>query len=96
MTNNWTYEENYICCQEFIRYCYFSKYKKEYQPLLSKLTKLVPNKTEGSLRMKIQNIKQIAEELGVVCRIAISPLKSYSKDCMDAFVEALKNHINTM
>jgi hypothetical protein len=52
------------------------------------LAEEMPHISYGSLRMKIQNIKAIALDVGLEDRFTFSPLSNYSVQCKRAFNDA--------
>jgi hypothetical protein len=71
-------------------YC-VEQHETSITPLLEELSSLLPNITVGSIRMKIQNIKQITMEENLYDILDHAPLERYSNQCKFAFDEAIEN-----
>ena len=87
--HRWTMEEDEICCKRFLE-CYVIKRNRlDIVQFLQTLSKEVPDISEGSLRMKIQNIKYLAVQSGFKDTANITWLSQYSLQCEKAFKKAL-------
>ena len=85
----WTYEENVYCCKRYIeQYVIESSNLRvtEFSRLLEKEMQTVPAQ---SIKMKLQNIKQILMELGVRDSLEAAPLEKYSAVNKVAMLEVL-------
>ena len=96
MKHNWTFEEDYTCCMQYLRYIFDSSPNKNVASLIYNLSLKLPSLERGSIRMKLQNIKQICMEHSFNDEMDISPLENYSRQCLRAFVEALKDYNNEL
>lgn len=86
--HKWTYNEDYICCLEYLAYVFDNYEDDSMERLIDILSLKLPQITRGSIRMKIQNIKQVALDAGLEDGLKISPLTQYSMQCKRAFSEA--------
>ena len=96
MKHTWTFEEDYTCCMQYLRYIYDTPEDQSVNDLIRELSLKLPDLTRGSIRMKLQNIKQICMEHSFNDEMDISPLENYSRQCLRAFVEALKDYKNEL
>lgn len=87
-THDWTYEEDLICCMEYLDFVFNYTGEDTLSKLAEKVQKQLPHIKIESLKMKIQNIKYIAMESGLEDRLSFSPLSRYSKQCKRAFADA--------
>lgn len=86
----WTYEEDFICCMEYLEFVFNYTGEDKTKNLVEKLKRQLPHISAGSLRMKAQNIKYIAMESGLEDRLSISPLSQCSEQCKKAFADAVE------
>ena len=89
--HRWTYDEDYLCCEKFIQMYCVEQHETSITPLLEELSSLLPNITVGSIRMKIQNIKEIAMRESLYDILDYAPLAQYTKQCKKAFDKAIEN-----
>lgn len=87
--HKWTFEENEICCREFLKTYVMNQSKMGIEAFLNILAPQVPEISRNSLRAKIQNIRQLCIEAGISDTAAIKPLTSYSSTNKSAFYKAL-------
>lgn len=87
--HRWTLEEDTICCCRFLECYVIQQSRMDTVTFLQMLSKEVPNVTEGSLRMKIQNIKYLASQAGLKDSSTIKWLSQYSMQCAKAFRQAM-------
>lgn len=88
--HRWTMQEDEICCRRFLEYYVVKRSNLDTVSFLQMLAKEVPDVPEGSLRMKIQNIKYLTEQEGISDTSNFKRLNSYSKQNKEAFYKALK------
>lgn len=88
--HRWTMEEDLTCCKKFLEYYVIEKSNIEIIQFLKMLSSEVPEVSEGSLRMKIQNIKYLSVCAGFRDSAAIKWLSQYSAQCEKAFKQAAK------
>ena len=86
----WTMEEDEICCRRFLEYYVVKRSNLDTVSFLQMLAKEVPEVPEGSLRMKIQNIKYLTEQGGISDTSNFKCLSQHSMQCKKAFDKALK------
>lgn len=87
--HKWTFEEDYISCREFLATYAVNKSHQEIESFLSFLSPKIPAVTKSSLRMKLQNIKNLAINNGIFDTASIKPLTGYSAQCEHAFYQAM-------
>ena len=88
--HRWTMEEDEICCKRFLEYYVIDKSNIDIVQFLKIIAKEVPDVSEGSLRMKIQNIKYLTVQAGLKDTASIKWLSQYSMQCEKAFNKALQ------
>lgn len=88
--HRWTLEEDAICCRRFLECYVLQKSNMDTVRFLQMLSKEVPDVSEGSLRMKIQNVKYLAEQAGLKNTSTIKWLSQYSLQCAKAFRQAMR------
>ena len=84
----WTQEDDYVCCKEYLEFVFIEKIESNANTLIDRICKKLPHISRGSIRMKVQNIKQVALEGGLEDVIDITPLLNYSEQCKKAFDKA--------
>lgn len=89
--HRWTIEEDMVCCKRFLEYYVIQRSTLDTVQFLKLLAKEVPNVSEGSLRMKIQNIKYLTVKEGLKDTSTIKWLSQYSMQCENAFKNALQD-----
>ena len=89
--HRWTMEEDEICCRRFLEYYVINKSNVDTVQFLQMLSKEVPDVSEGSLRMKIQNIKYLTVRAGLKDSSALKWLSQYSMQCEKAFNKTLQD-----
>ena len=86
----WSYEEDEICCK-----LYIEKFIVDQSSMpIDEFVKLLSSKIDrsaGTIRMKVQNIKQIIIEKGLVDSLRISPLAHYSPQNLTVFENLIWN-----
>jgi len=94
LKHNWTFDEDYVCCSAYLHYIYGEKENQNVNYLIYNLTLKLPNLSKGSIRMKLQNIKQICMKYNIVGdHMDIAPLSNYSEQCVIAFTKAFKDYV---
>lgn len=88
--HRWTVAEDEICCQRFLECYVVEKNNLDTVQFLQMLAKEVPDISEGSLRMKVQNIKYLAVQAGLKDTSALTCLSQYSLQCEKAFKKAVR------
>lgn len=88
--HHWTESEDKICCKKFIEYYIIRKSNISINDFIQILSKEVPDIPQGSLRMKIQNIKYLAIQEGIEETSPVKYLSQYSMQCKEAFYQTLK------
>ena len=87
--HRWTLEEDAVCCRRFLEYYVVKQSNVDIVQFLQTLKKEVPAVSDGSLRMKIQNIKYLSMRAGLKDTSNIKWLSQYSMQCEHAFKQAL-------
>ncbi len=92
--HTWTFEEDLICCRHYLRYALLaSRGRLESRTLTDMVhnTALhLPQIKKDSVRMKLQNIEQIARETKFESNLPIPPLARYSHQTLRAYLAALQ------
>ncbi len=92
--HRWTYDEDFICCREYLALVFEANgnsfFDYSFTDIVQRVAIKVPLVEKGSVRMKLQNIKQIALEYGLHDDLPIKPLANYGRQCFRAFCEAVK------
>ena len=88
--HRWTMEEDGICCKRFLEYYVIKQSNMDTIQFLQMLAKEVPNVSEGSLRMKVQNIKYLTVRAGLKDSSTLKWLSQYSAQCEKEFYRALR------
>lgn len=88
--HRWTFDEDKICCKRFLEYYVVKKSDMDTAQFIDMLAKEVPTVSTGSLRMKTQNIKFLANQAGIEDSSNLTWLTQYSIQCKRAFKQALK------
>lgn len=83
--HRWTMKEDEICCKRFLECYVLDKSSVDFVKFIRALLKEVPEVSEGSLRMKIQNVKYLSMREGLKDTSTIKPLRQYSMQCEQAF-----------
>lgn len=85
-THHWTFEEDYLCCKEFIVAYVLQKSNMPLSDFVRMLSAKIPELKPGSLRIKTQNIKQLAIEYGIENSLKASPRSNYSTQNNEALL----------
>lgn len=88
--HRWTVEEDTICCKKFLDYYVIRQSDMDIAQFLQMLAKEVPDVPDGSLRMKMQNIKFLAKREGLRDTSSFTGLSQYSIQCEKAFYQIIK------
>lgn len=88
--HRWSLEEDTYCCETCVKYYVAEKSNMPVEVLVKELSEHFPNISTTSLRMKIQNIKQILEEEGIENSLHIGPLSNYSQQNKKAMQNVLR------
>ena len=89
MKHRWTFQEDYVCCTYYLRYIFNKPAGKSVRDLIYDISLELTELESGSIRMKLQNIKQICMEYDFEDGMDISPLEKYSYQCKRAFLKAI-------
>ena len=90
----WSCKEDYLCCKKYLEFALKRTSYSTVNELIEDLSKSLPRLPIGSIRMKIQNIKQITIEYKLNDGVEISPLANYSAQCKQEFNRAMEEVIN--
>ena len=89
----WTMDDDMTCCLMYLEQVKFNNGSSwEYHDLLHNLQLELPHIPKSSLKMKLQNIKQLCIESGLKDGLRISPLENYSVQNKRAF-DAIRKHL---
>ena len=88
--HRWTVDEDKICCRRFLECYVVNQSNMDTVTFLKKLAKEVPAVSEGSLRMKIQNVKYLSVRAGLKDTSPLRWLSQYSMQCERAFYQVLE------
>lgn len=86
----WSMDEDLYCCEECIKTYVIEKSDIGASKFLQRLKRVFPDIAESSLKMKLQNIKQLFIEHKIFNTLQLSPLQNYSRQNKIAFQQALK------
>jgi hypothetical protein len=86
----WSEYENKLCCKICVEHYVVNKYPFQLEKLLTKLSEI--NKKKDSIRMKIQNIKFILDDMGIENTLEIAPLKNASMQNRKTMLEILEEN----
>lgn len=87
--HRWALDEDLKCCRMYLEYFVLNKSSMDIGQFISLLEKELPNIQPNSLKMKVQNIKQILNEKGFKDTLETSPLSNYSQQNLRAMKVAL-------
>lgn len=76
--HRWTIAEDEYCCKRYVEEYVNKKSSMDLNSFVGLLSKELPEIKEGSVKMKITNIKQILIEMGIEDTLASKSLKNYS------------------
>ena len=88
--HRWTVEEDRLCCKRYLEYYVVSKCSMDVSQFITVLQKELPNIKPNSLKMKVQNIKQILIEKDIKDTLTLSPLANYSQQNASAMAVVLQ------
>ena len=83
--HRWTYHEDELCCREYFKTYVAEKRSLPLRDFVCHLALKLPNIPENSLRMKVQNIKQLSIEAGIEDSLQSKPLSNCSLQNRRAF-----------
>lgn len=86
----WTKEENEYCCRRYIEQYVINKGSMKASEFSRVLEKEIGTISAGSIKMKLQNIKQILIELGIKDSLKVTPLVKYSTQNKEVLEKVLK------
>ena len=87
MSHRWTYFEDELCCKEYFNTYVVEKFPMPLSVFAGRLSLKLPDVPESSLRMKVQNIKQLSLNAGIKDSLLAKPLPNFSQQCKDAFAD---------
>ena len=91
-THRWTYDEDRYCCEKYIECYVISKSELSASEFVRELSFELTEIKPTSLRMKVQNIKQILIEKQISDSLKISPSANYSLQNLLAMESILKQY----
>ena len=90
ISHNWTFEEDLLCCKQYLKFYYSNDLDKSLVSLIRNLSLKMPKISSGSIRMKINNIRYLMHKYGLI-KETNSLLENYSLQCQAAFYQAIKD-----
>ncbi|MBO5224420.1 MAG: hypothetical protein J6C23_07910 [Clostridia bacterium] len=89
--HNWTYEEDYICCEMYLKYLSRQDYlRQRIEDFVNLVHSRIPNVKKSSIRMKFQNIQYLVDKYAPYLGKAIASLDQYSDQCLNVFLNLSK------
>lgn len=91
----WTYGENLLCCEVYIKNYVINNTGLSLNEAVKEVLKAAPRfkgGKEGSVRQKLQNIKQLCEKYKINDNLNAGAQVHYSKDNVKAFEEVLDKY----
>ena len=82
--HRWSFEEDRYCCEKYIEFYVIQKSDTSASDFVRILASALGDIKPTSLRMKVQNIKQIMIEKHIPNSLQISPSANYSKQNLSA------------
>ena len=86
----WSYEEDKYCSRRYIETFVINQSDMKPITFISMVSEELEHVTARSLRMKVQNIKQVLMELNIKDSLEIAPLIKYSAQNKRAVMEVLR------
>ena len=90
--HNWLRKEDKVCCLACYVYAMEGK-GDDVHSIHEELCAALPHISPGSIRMKMQNIKQLFIEHKIEHTFNIAPLEKYSVQCEEEFLDALRGEV---
>ncbi len=90
MGHKWTYEEDLACARAYVEFIMDKDPRKNIRMMIYKLSRILPQISQGSIRMKIQNLKAISNDNNFDDGIDLAPLSQYSFQSQCAYRKAMK------
>ena len=90
--HRWTFDVDKICCEKFVERYVVDQSDMDITSFVRLLQQELPDIQSTSLKMKIQNIKQIVLEIGIKDTLASKPLSNYSLQNQKAMTAVLQEH----
>lgn len=88
--HRWTEAEDQLCCERYLARYVVERSGLDAASFLRELQRELPEVPALSLKMKLQNCKQLLRERGIADTLAVSPLRNYSKQNQRAMEAALR------
>jgi len=93
MKIEWSFNEDFICCEEYVKKYLINKDYDDSSILVYNLNLKLKNKIEPvSISKKLKNIKHILIQMRIVDQSNIKPLNHFSKQNLDALCKVLKKY----
>lgn len=90
--HNWSMDEDMFCCRKYLEYYVIHQSTVDISEFVRILNNAMPQISPNSLKMKVQNIKQLCIENNILDSLKVKPLSRYSTQNADAFV-SVKNKL---
>lgn len=88
--HRWTIAEDEYCCKKYVEEYVIKRSSMDMSSFVRLLNKALPEIKEGSIKMKITNIKQILQDMGIEDTLVAKPLKNYSQQNKRAMQKVLQ------
>ena len=86
--HDWTYEEDYICVEMYLKWLYRKDYLgQSVDSFVNLVYSRIPEVKKSSIRMKMQNIQYLVDKYCPSLGRAIAPLDQYTGQCLYAFID---------
>ena len=86
--HKWKYEEDYLCCDKFLRYRILKNKSISNLNIVEELSLLMPDISIGSISMKISNIEYLAKKY-ISEKTLGGTLTHFSQQNKEAFIDAM-------
>ena len=90
MGHKWTYDEDLACARAYVAFILDKDPRKSLRVMLYNLSRSLPQITQGSIKMKMQNFKAISNDNNFDDGIDLCPLSQYSFQAQCAYRKAMK------
>ena len=90
--HTWQYKEDLYCCESYYEYFVVRKSRISIDEFVKELSIELPEIKTNSMKMKVQNIKQILMVLNIEDTLRCTGLANYSRQNFLAMEEAIKNN----
>ena len=94
MKAKWSIEEDMICCKVVVEECIVKGSTPDVKELISIIKKhpIMATRSNGSIRMKLQNIKHLLDKLGIPNNLNLKALENASEQNKSTLLDELEKH----